>query len=117
MQPTAPRALSWRAVIGTLIRGETLSPDEAAWAMNEILEGAATPVQVAGFGVALRRKGETPGELAGMAQGMLRKAPPISVPGDLVDLVGTGGDGAHTVNISPMGAIAAAAARGRGGAH
>ena len=110
MQPTAPRALSWRAVIGALIRGETLSPDEAAWAMNEILEGAATPVQVAGFGVALRMKGETPGELAGMAQVMLRKATPISVPGDLVDLVGTGGDGAHTVNISTMGAIVAAAA-------
>src|SRR6267154_603365 len=53
MQPTAPRALSWRAVIGALIRGETLSPDEAAWAMNEILEGAATPVQVAGFGVVI----------------------------------------------------------------
>ena len=84
MQPAAPRALSWRAVIGALIRGETLSPDEAAWAMNEILEGAATPVQVAGFGVALRMKGETPGELAGMAQVMLRKATPISVPGDLV---------------------------------
>jgi anthranilate phosphoribosyltransferase len=113
MQPTAPRALSWRAVIGALIRGETLSPDEAAWAMNEILEGAATPVQVAGFGVALRMKGETPGELAGMAQVMLRKATPISVPGDLVDLVGTGGDGAHTVNISTMGAIVAAAAGAR----
>ncbi len=108
--PTAPPGLSWRALIGALIRGETLSPDEAAWAMNEILEGAATPVQVAGFGVALRMKGETPGELAGMAQVMLRRATPISVPGDLVDLVGTGGDGAHTVNISTMGAIVAAAA-------
>ena len=76
MQPTAPRALSWRAVIGALIRGETLSPDEAAWAMNEILEGAATPVQVAGFGVALRMKGETPAELAGMAQVMLQQGHP-----------------------------------------
>ena len=110
MHPNAPRALSWRAVIGALIRGETLSPDEAAWAMNEIMEGAATPVQVAGFGVALRMKGETPGELAGLAEVMLSKATPISVPGDLVNLVGTGGDGAHTVNISTMGAIVAAAA-------
>ena len=78
--------------------------------MNEIMEGAATPVQVAGFAVALRMKGETPGEVAGLAEVMLRRATPISVPGALVDLVGTGGDGAHTVNISTMGAIVAAAA-------
>ena len=65
MHPTAPRAPSWRALIGALIRGETLSPDESAWAMNEIMEGAATPVQVAGFAVALRMKGETPAEVAG----------------------------------------------------
>jgi anthranilate phosphoribosyltransferase len=78
--------------------------------MNEIMEGAATPVQVAGFAVALRMKGETPGEVAGLSEVMLRRATPISVPGDLVDLVGTGGDGAHTVNISTMGAIVAAAA-------
>src|SRR5580692_13197091 len=101
---------TWPAIIGALIRGETLTAEETSWAMNEILEGAATPVQVAGFGVALRMKGETPGELAGMAQVMLHRATPISVPGDLVDLVGTGGDGAHTVNISTMGAIVAAAA-------
>ena len=115
MDPTAPRpaappGLSWRALIGALIRGQTLSQDEAAWAMNEIMEGAATPVQVAGFAVALRMKGETPGEVAGLSEVMLRRATPISVPGDLVDLVGTGGDGAHTVNISTMGAIVAAAA-------
>ena len=78
--------------------------------MNEIMEGAATPVQIAGFGVALRMKGETPGELGGLAQAMLDRATPLRLPGPLVDLVGTGGDGAHTVNISTMGAIVAAAA-------
>jgi len=102
--------MSWRDVIGALIRGETLSSGQAAWAMNEIMEGAATPVQVAGFAVALRMKGETAGELAGLSDVMLRRATPISVPGPLVDLVGTGGDGAHTVNISTMGAIVAAGA-------
>ena len=106
MQP----AMSWRGLIGALIQGETLSPDQTAWAMNEIMEGAATPVQVAGFAVALRMKGETAGELAGLSDVMLSRATPISVPGPLVDLVGTGGDGAHTVNISTMGAIVAAAA-------
>ncbi len=105
-----PSTMSWRDVIGALIRGETLSSGQAAWAMNEIMEGAATPVQVAGFAVALRMKGETAGELAGLSDVMLRRATPITVPGPLVDLVGTGGDGAHTVNISTMGAIVAAGA-------
>jgi len=101
---------SWPALIGALIKGEHLAPDETAWAMNEIMDGAATPAQIAGFGVALRIKGETPGEVTGLAQGMLDHATPISIPGRTVDLVGTGGDGARTVNISTMGTIAAAAA-------
>jgi anthranilate phosphoribosyltransferase len=109
MSPT----MSWRGLLGALIRGESLSSEQAAWAMNEIMDGAATPVQVAGFAVALRMKGETADELAGLAEVMLGRATPISVPGALVDLVGTGGDGAHTVNISTMGAIVAAAAGAR----
>ena len=101
---------TWSALIGALIKGEALSSDETAWAMGEIMEGAATPAQIAGFGVALRMKGETAGEVGGLAEAMLDRATPIRVPGPLVDLVGTGGDGAHTVNISTMGAIVAAAA-------
>ncbi len=101
---------TWPALLGALIRGESLSAEEAAWAMNEIMEGAATPSQIAGFGVALRMKGETPAEMTGLAQAMLDHAAPISVPGRIVDLVGTGGDRARTVNISTMGTIAAAAA-------
>jgi anthranilate phosphoribosyltransferase len=104
---------SWPALTGALIRGETLTAEETAWAMGEIMDGAATPVQIAGFGVALRMKGETVGEVTGLAQAMLAHAVPISVPGPLTDLVGTGGDGAHTVNISTMGTIVAAAAGAR----
>jgi anthranilate phosphoribosyltransferase len=104
---------SWPALIGALIRGETLAADEAAWAMNEIMDGAATPVQIAGFGVALRIKGETATEVSGLAEAMLSHATPIAIPGPIVDLVGTGGDGARTVNISTMGAIVAAAAGAR----
>ncbi|HUA42880.1 MAG TPA: anthranilate phosphoribosyltransferase [Streptosporangiaceae bacterium] len=104
---------TWPALIGALIRGEHLAADETAWAMNEIMEGAATPAQIAGFGVALRIKGETAGEVTGLAQAMLDHAAPISIPGRAVDLVGTGGDGARTVNISTMGTIAAAAAGAR----
>jgi anthranilate phosphoribosyltransferase len=108
---------AWPSLIGALIRGETLTPDETAWAMNEIMDGAATPVQIAGFGVALRIKGETVGELSGLAQAMLGHATPLQIPGPLVDLVGTGGDGAHTVNISTMGTIVAAAAGARMAKH
>jgi anthranilate phosphoribosyltransferase len=104
---------TWPAVLGTLIRGEDLTADEAAWAMNEIMDGAATPAQIAGFGVALRIKGETPGEVTGLAEAMLAHATPVSIPGRTVDLVGTGADGARTVNISTMGTIAAAAAGAR----
>jgi anthranilate phosphoribosyltransferase len=104
---------SWPALIGALIKGETLAADEAAWAMNEIMDGAATPAQIAGFGVALRIKGETAAEVSGLVDAMLSHATPISVPGPIVDLVGTGGDGARTVNISTMGAIVAAAAGAR----
>src|SRR5437667_1647290 len=105
---------TWPALIGALVRGETLTSGQTAWAMSEIMEGAATPAQIAGFGVALRMKGETPAELAGLAATMLDRATPISVPGPVVDLVGTGGDAAHTVNISTMGAVVAAAAGARG---
>jgi anthranilate phosphoribosyltransferase len=105
--------LSWPALIRALIQGEALSADETAWAMNEIMDGAASPVQIAGFGVALRAKGETPEEMSGLAAAMLAHATPIAIDGPVTDLVGTGGDGAHTVNISTMAAIVAAAAGAR----
>src|SRR5690349_12032596 len=108
---------TWPALIGALIKGDALTTDEAAWAMNEIMDGAATPVQIAGFGVALRIKGETVAEVSGLAETMLDRATPIGVPAPLVDLVGTGGDAAHTVNISTMGAIVAAAAGARVAKH
>jgi anthranilate phosphoribosyltransferase len=108
---------TWPALLSALIKGETLTADEASWAMNEIMDGAATPAQIAGFGVALRMKGETAAELSGLAEAMLGHATPISIPGPLVDLVGTGGDRAHTVNISTMGAIVAAAAGARVAKH
>ncbi len=109
MEPT----FSWPTLIGTLVKGESLAPAAAAWAMNEIMEGAATSAQIAGFGVAMRMKGETAAEVDGMAQAMLDHAARLSIPGRLVDLVGTGGDRAKTVNISTMGTIVAAAAGAR----
>lgn len=104
---------TWPALFDALLAGESLTGDQAAWAMNEIMSGAASPARVAALAVALRAKGETVAEVAGLAETMLAHATPISVPGDLVDIVGTGGDRAHTVNISTMGAIVAAAAGAR----
>ena len=113
MNAPVSAAASWPALIAQLVRGESLTAEAAAWAMNEIMEGAATPAQIAGFGVALRMKGETPGEVEGLASAMLGHATPVSIPGRLTDLVGTGGDQARTVNISTMGAIVAASAGAR----
>jgi anthranilate phosphoribosyltransferase len=101
---------SWPALIRALIGGRALTAEQTAWAMNEIMEGAASPAQIAGFGVALRAKGETAEEMAGLAASMLAHATPITIPGPVTDLVGTGGDGLLTVNVSTMATIVAASA-------
>jgi len=107
-------APTWPNLLSALLRGEELSTQDTSWAMGEIMAGNATPVQVAGFAVALRAKGETPGELAGLVGAMLANATAVDLPEatreDAVDVVGTGGDRAHTVNISTMAAIIVAAA-------
>ncbi|MFB6396896.1 anthranilate phosphoribosyltransferase [Polymorphospora lycopeni] len=105
---------TWPSLLSTLLRDEELSTADTAWAMGEIMSGTATPAQIAGFAMALRAKGETSAELAGLVEAMLAQAVPVELPDDLrsraVDIVGTGGDRAHTVNISTMAAIVVAAA-------
>lgn len=101
---------TWPEVLSTLVDGTDLSTEQARWAMSEVFAGAATPVQLAGFVVALRAKGETVAEVSGIAEAMLDAANPISVPGRLLDVVGTGGDRSMSVNISTMAAIVAAGA-------
>ena len=79
--------------------------------MDEIMRGEATPAQIGGFLVALRAKGETPDEITGCAEAMREHVLPVRPErDDLVDTAGTGGDGAHTLNISTAAAIVAAAA-------
>ncbi|MEU8102722.1 anthranilate phosphoribosyltransferase [Nonomuraea muscovyensis] len=104
---------TWPALLSALLAGEHLTADETAWAMREIMSGSATPAQISGFAVALRAKGETVAEVVGLARTMLDLATPLSVEGPVVDVVGTGGDRAHTVNVSTMAAIVAAAAGAR----
>ena len=102
---------TWPDLLTSLVTGQDLDRDATSWAMSEILSGAATPVQIAGFMVALQAKGATPGELNGLVSAMLDNARPISLPSrNAVDIVGTGGDRANTVNISTMAAMVAAAA-------
>jgi len=105
---TAPR--TWSDLITALVARQDLTSAQTEWAMTEIMAGEASPVKVAGFLVALRAKGETVDELTGLAAGMLDAAIRISVPGRSVDIVGTGGDRAHTVNISTMSALVVAGA-------
>src|ERR1700756_5502042 len=104
---------TWPALLGALIRGDSLTEQESEWAMNEIMEGAASPARIAAFGVALRIKGTSVPEMTGLARAMLAHATPIHLAGEVTDLVGTGGDGARTVNVSTMAAIVAAAAGAR----
>ena len=101
---------SWPSVIGRLLGGTALDADDTTWVMDRVLSGEATPAQLAGFLVALRAKGETPAEVAGLAAGMLAHARRVTVAGPAVDVVGTGGDQARTVNISTMAAVVVAAA-------
>jgi anthranilate phosphoribosyltransferase len=101
---------TWPGLLNQLLAGRDLTSSDTAWAMREIMTGEATPVQIAAFAVALRAKGESAAEVAGLATEMLAQATPVQLDLDCVDIVGTGGDGAHTVNISTMAAVVTAAA-------
>jgi anthranilate phosphoribosyltransferase len=103
-------AITWPQVLGSLVAGTDLTAVETAWVMDEVLSGQATAVQIAGFAVALRAKGETVDELQGLVAAMYEHATPLSVPGRVLDVVGTGGDRSFSVNISTMAAIVAAGA-------
>ncbi len=97
--------------ISQLLDGHDLSRAQAQETMNVIMSGEATPAQIGGFLVALRAKGETADEIAGCAEAM--RAHVLAVKpkrDDLVDTAGTGGDNAHTLNISTAAALVAAAA-------
>lgn len=101
---------TWPNLLATLISGGDLSRSEAGWAMNEIMNGEASDVQIAGFLVALRSKGETVAELTGLVDSMVANARPLKVSAPTLDIVGTGGDRQNTVNISTMATLVCAGA-------
>ncbi|TWF78233.1 anthranilate phosphoribosyltransferase [Pseudonocardia hierapolitana] len=95
-------------VLAALIRGDDLPAALTERVMDEIVSDAATPAQIAAFAVLLRAKGETADEITGLVASLMRHATPVPIDGHAVDVVGTGGDGADTVNVSTMAALVVA---------
>jgi anthranilate phosphoribosyltransferase len=111
--PTIEELGGWQQILGHLVEGQDLRGEEAAAALASILAGEATPAQLAAFIVALRLKGETVEEVAGMVGAMLDAAAPLELPPGTIDIVGTGGSPRRRVkalNVSTMACIVAAAA-------
>jgi anthranilate phosphoribosyltransferase len=104
-------------VISRVLAGDSLEEAEAAAAMAEIMDGAATPAQIAGFVVALRAKGETVDEVAGLVKSMRGFANEVAAAGPLLDTCGTGGDRSGTFNVSTAAALVCAGAGARVAKH
>ena len=99
-----------RAALAAVVEGRTLSLDEARGAMGAVMDGEATPAQLAALLVALRMRGETTDELAGFAGAMRDRVVRVEAPAGTIDVVGTGGDGSGTFNISTAASLVVAAA-------
>ncbi|MGW7362900.1 anthranilate phosphoribosyltransferase [Streptomyces sp. NPDC054841] len=99
---------TWPDILNALLDRRDLSAQDTAWAMDQVMSGDAGPVRLSGLLVALRAKGETVDEIEGLVRAMYRHAVPLDVPGPALDIVGTGGDGSNSVNISTMSAVVAA---------
>jgi anthranilate phosphoribosyltransferase len=98
-----------RAAVAAVVEGRTLSLEEARLAMGAVMDGAATPAQLGALLVALRMRGETVEELAGFATAMQERATVVEAPAGAIDVVGTGGDGSGTFNVSTASALVVAA--------
>jgi anthranilate phosphoribosyltransferase len=100
----------FRAMIGKVATGESLSRDEAAHAFDKMMSGEATPAQMGGLLMALRIRGETVDEITGAVTTMRSKMLRVEAPSDAIDVVGTGGDAAGSYNISTCAAFIVAGA-------
>ncbi len=99
-----------RAALASIVEGGTLSMDDARAAMGAVMDGEATPAQLAALLMGLRMRGETVDELAGFAAAMRERVVRVDAPDGAIDVVGTGGDGSGTFNISTTAALVTAAA-------
>jgi anthranilate phosphoribosyltransferase len=109
--------VSVRDALAKLVQGEHLTRAEARAAMQTLVDGEATPAQIGALAIALRMNGESPDEIAGLAEVMRAAATRVDAGDDVVDVVGTGGDGAGTFNISTLSALVLASAGGRVAKH
>jgi anthranilate phosphoribosyltransferase len=98
-----------RSALAAIVEGGTLSLDDARLAMGAVMDGEATPAQLAALLMGLRMRGETVDELAGFASAMRERVVPVEAPDGTIDVVGTGGDGSGTFNISTAAALVVAA--------
>src|SRR5918994_5224654 len=98
-----------RTALTTIVEGGTLTLDEARLAMGSVMDGEATPAQLAALLMGLRMRGETVEELAGFASAMRERVVRVDAPAGAIDVVGTGGDGSGTLNISTAAALVVAA--------
>ncbi len=99
-----------RAALTTIVDGGTLTLEDARLAMGAVMDGDATPAQLAALLMGLRMRGETVDELAGFATAMRERVVVVAAPAGAIDVVGTGGDGSGTFNISTAAALVVAAA-------
>lgn len=100
---------NWPQTLDQLRAGTDLTTGNARWAMDALMSGNTADDIIAEFLLALRAKGETAAEIAGLLDGLIAASVRVDVPGSVSDVVGTGGDGLHTVNISTMAAVVVAA--------
>ena len=109
MPAAASPGPTWPDLLTRLLARQDLTLEHSRWAMDQIMSGEASVAQVAGFLMALRSKVESVAEVRGLADVMLEHARRIEVPGETMDIVGTGGDRFGTVNISTMSSVVIAA--------
>ncbi|HEX2259762.1 MAG TPA: anthranilate phosphoribosyltransferase [Actinomycetota bacterium] len=108
---------TWPVILGRLLSGQSLSKDQAAWAMSQIMAGEATPAQFGAFVGGLRLKGETVEEIVGLVETMRANSLKVEVGAPVVDTCGTGGDRAGTINVSTLAALVVAGAGAKVAKH
>ena len=102
--------ITWKSILAKLVGGDHLSAEESEWFVDDLMNGNANPAAVGAVLATQQQLGLTPDEVRGAAKAMVSHAIKLDIDGETTDIVGTGGDGAATVNLSSMDAVAAAAA-------